>query len=171
MSGLGKPLQLKRGRLARLQAAGLRFGEPALAVDDPTKPTLWVGDRDGVPRQVAGEGSGSGGGAAATSVDLAGASGLVDLGGFFVLTRFTSTQAGRFRLYRDAAARLADEIRPPGQDASPGAGLLLEVITVSGATDIRLSPLPVGSPGAGSCAWGWTGLGGCRLDYLSWEIA
>lgn len=49
-----KLITLKRGLLAKLQAAGLSAGEPAVIWDDTSKPRLAVGDRDGVPREVVG---------------------------------------------------------------------------------------------------------------------
>lgn len=47
-------VQLKRGTAAKILAAGLRPGEPAVALDDPLKPVLYVGDLNGIPREVAG---------------------------------------------------------------------------------------------------------------------
>ena len=49
-----KLITLKRGLLAKLQAAGLSAGEPAVIWDDTSKPRMAVGDRDGVPREVVG---------------------------------------------------------------------------------------------------------------------
>lgn len=46
-------LQFKRGLLDRLMAAGILPGEPAIAWDDDTKPRLLIGDRMGVPRELA----------------------------------------------------------------------------------------------------------------------
>ncbi len=46
-------LQFKRGLLDRLMAAGSLPGEPTIAWDDDTKPRLLIGDRMGVPRELA----------------------------------------------------------------------------------------------------------------------
>ncbi len=46
-------LQFKRGLLDRLTAAGILPGEPAIAWDDDTHPRLLIGDRMGVPRELA----------------------------------------------------------------------------------------------------------------------
>jgi hypothetical protein len=51
-----KDVRLKRGPLAKILAAGLDYGEPALCIDDPLQPKLYVGDKDRVPRLASGSG-------------------------------------------------------------------------------------------------------------------
>ena len=155
-----KPLQLKRGRLARLQALGLAYGEPALAVDDPTKPKLLVGDVDGNPREV----SGGGGARSTITIHASAAAGTVSLGKVFTILKETTTGPGRFRLYRTTAARDADLTRPASTDeAAAQAGCVLEDVFVDSALTIEWCDVPAHSGSDGLCAWSWSGALGATI--------
>lgn len=146
------PLRLKRGKLARILALGLRPGEPAVALDDPERPKLLVGDATGTPREV------GGGGAAARDVTVtaSGPTGTVALGQVFVLLSETASAPGRLRLYRTEAARSADAERPIVVDPHPSAGVIVD--------DHFVAPSVVDGPDVpshggpdGLCYWAWSG--------------
>ena len=77
----------------------------------------------------------------------------------FVLLRLTTTAPGRFRLYRDAAARDADFNRGVGLDLEAARGLLLEAVTTAARLDLPLAPIVLGAAlvKGEPCAWAWEG--------------
>lgn len=77
----------------------------------------------------------------------------------FDLLSINATSAGRFRLYRDAAARDMDANRPPEKDPEPAGGCILDAVFTPGRLSLNLSPLPWGSPAVKGepCFWAWNG--------------
>ncbi len=147
------PLRLKRGKLARLLALGLRPGEPAVALDDPARPKLLVGDASGTPREV------GGGGAAARDVTVtaSGPTGTVALGQVFVLLSETASAPGRLRLYRTEAARSADAARAVGLDVRPSDGVLLDDVFTSSSQVIVGPEFSAAAGSDGLVRWAWDG--------------
>lgn len=121
--------------------------------------------------------SSSGGGApsAPFSVEIiaGGTTGEVTLPNLFQILSLSTTQPGRFRLYRDTASRDADLARPVTQEVEAGHGLLLEFATVADQLAWGLSPLAAGAPTTPgtACAWAWDGPAGATITLGIYQEA
>ena len=100
-------------------------------------------------------------------------SGTVQLPNLFQILSLTTTEPGRFRLYRDTASRDADLARPVTQEIEAGHGLLLEFVTVAGQLAWGLSPLAAGAPATpgAACAWAWDGPAGTTITLGIYQEA
>lgn len=118
---------------------------------------------------------GGGAGPTLTSVDITagGTTGTVSMPNLFQVLSITTTEPGRFRLYRDTASRDADLARPVTQEVEAGHGLLLEFVTVPGQLAWGLSPLAAGAPATPgtACAWAWSGLTGATITLGIYQEA
>lgn len=88
--------------------------------------------------------------------------GPVTLGPAFTIVDISSNAAGRFRLYRSNAHRIADQGRAVTTPPTAGSGLILEVVFATGTMSVALSPAAFGVPYPANvsdqeCSWQWEG--------------
>lgn len=81
--------------------------------------------------------------ATAVLADGSSESGSVSMAKSFLLLKITSDRAAWVRLYKNQAARTADQTRGIATDPTPGSGVICDLL-FSGAETIDLAPIPLG---------------------------